>query len=316
MSQNISQTNKKQQKVEEVIRQFAQKCANMDIQSNIALTQKQITLLKQLHVLGINRALALPEVMRDPRKIVYYANDELKLGLVAILMTHVLNNHLSKAKYTEDFFLEHLTVYTNKQGTVKYIDLIDIEDKIFQSALYDEIVYDWIIYRSPGSRGIKALSDEKTESLGLEGFSRGLSPVSEFSRFERKYFETKQKKTKEDRESAQRAFRNTFVKQVAQEAAKQLLKTQDPMSLAKLLFATKDYEAEIQNLLDDMPINKKIKDLTQNYMDFEQIENKSNDKKLHKQSRKENLYALDKKEQNTVKAIPFISQKNDYKKSR
>ncbi len=277
MPENDASSTKRQQKIEEVVRQFAQKSADMDIESNVFLNEKQVRLLKQIHVLAINRALSVPEVRRDPRKIVYYANDELKLGLAAILMSHVLTNHLSKAKYTEEFFLEHIIVYTAPDGKVKHVDLTDVEQKIFDAALNDEIVYDWIIYRSPGSRGIRALSDEKTESQGIKGFSSGLSPVSEFSRFERRYFEEKQKKTKNDREDAQKAFRHTFVRQVAESAAKQLLKTQDPMKMAKLLFATKNYEAEIQNLLEDLPVNKEIENLTKEFGDYPALQEKTND---------------------------------------
>ena len=191
MQQQDIQT-KKQQKIEEVVRAFAKKAADMDIKSNVPLNQKQINLLKQIHVLAINRALSVPEVMRDPRKISYYANDELKMGFIAVLMTHVLQNHLSKAKYTEDFFLQNVVIYTNQEGTEKHVDLDDVEEKIVQDALVDEVVYDWLIYRAPGSRGIRALSDEKTEAQGLKNFASGLSPISEFSRFERKYFEEKQ----------------------------------------------------------------------------------------------------------------------------
>ncbi len=287
---------KKQQKIQEVVRQFALKAAAMNIESNIALTNKQLNLLKQIHVLAINRALCVPEVMRDPRKIVYYANDELKLGLAAILMTHVLINHLSKAKYTEDFFLEHISVYTNPEGTIKRVDLQDVEDKIFKASITDEIVYDWMIYRAPGSRGIRALSDEKTFAQGLKNFASGLSPVSEFSRFQRKYFEEKQKKTKDDRESAQKAFRNTFVQQVAAAAAKQLLASKDPTELAKLLFASKDYEAEIQNMLSDMPINAEIENLTQKLKEsYPALEDKTSDSlfKALSDDEKSNLMMLE-----------------------
>jgi len=267
MQQKSFQTQR-QQKIEEVVHAFAKKAADMDIKSNVPLNPKQINLLKQIHVLAINRALSVPEVQRDPRKISYYANDELKMGFVAVLMTHVLTHHLSKAKYTEDFFLQNVSIYTNKEGTEKHIDLNGVEEKIVQESLVDEIVYDWLIYRAPGGRGIRALSDEKTEAQGLQNFASGLSPISEFSRFERKYFEEKKKTAKENRENAQRAFRSGFVRQVAEAAAKELLKTQKPMDLAKLLFATKDYEAEIQNMLEDMPIHKEIEKMEK---DFENL---------------------------------------------
>lgn len=288
MQDTTIQDIKKKQKIEEVARSFAKKAADMDIQSNLLLSDKQRALLKQIHVLAINRALSLPEVMRDPRKITYVANTELKLGLIAVLMTHVLTNHLSQAKYTEDFFFENIIVYADQAGTVKHVDFNDVEEKVVQSSLKDEIVYDWIIYRSPGSRGIRALSDEKTEAQGLKNFATGLSPVSEFSRFQRRYFEEKQKTVKENRENAQRAFRSGFVRQVAEAAAKQLLKTQNPMDMAKLLFATKDYEKEIQNMLSDLPIHEQIENMQK---DFEILpepnyQKKKNFRKKHHHNQK------------------------------
>ena len=290
---------KKQQKIEEVVRAFAKKAADMDIESNIPLNKKQINLLKQIHVLAVNRALSVPEVMRDPRKISYYASNELKLGFVAVLMTHVLKNHLSKAKYTEDFFMQNIVIYTDKDGTVKHIDLNDVEEKIVKNSLIDEIVYDWLIYRAPGSRGIRALSDEKTEAQGLKNFASGLSPVSEFSRFERKYFEEKQKTAKENRENTQRAFRAGFVRQVAEAAAKELLKTQNPMDMAKLLFATKDYETEIQNLLEDLPIHDQIEKMEKDFENLPALEFQDN-----KNSNKKQKYI-----KNESKMLDFKGQK-------
>ena len=141
--------------------------------------------------------------------------------------------------------------------------------------------------------------NEKTEAQGLQNFASGLSPVSEFSRFERKYFEEKKKTAKENRENAQRAFRAGFVRRVAEAAAKELLKTQNPMDLAKLLFATKDYETEIQNLLEDMPIHKEIKKMEE---DFENLPALSYQGKKGQNKKKQYI-------KNGVKTIEFKPQK-------
>jgi len=255
----------KQKRIKQIIQEFALKAANMDIKTNLALTKHQLDLLKKIHVLAVNRALSVPEVLKDPRKISYYANKELKTGVVALLMAHVLINHLSSAKYTEEFLFENITVYTQSDGLAKCVELQNIEEKIFKNAIYDEIVFDYIIYRTPSSRGIKTLSDEKTFSQGLKNFYKGLSPVSEFSRFERKYFEEKQAKKKNSIESAQTAFRNSFVQKVAEEVAKQLLEKQDANEIAKQLFLSKDYQKEIEKIISDMPLFEQI----------EKVENKT-----------------------------------------
>ncbi|MBQ7660340.1 MAG: hypothetical protein IJS26_06380 [Alphaproteobacteria bacterium] len=253
----------KQERIKQIVQEFALKAANMDIKTNLALTKHQLDLLKKIHVLAVNRALSVPEVSKDPRKISYYANKELKIGVVSLLMTHVLINHLSSAKYTEEFLFENIMVYT--EDSFKYIKLENIEEKIFKNAIYDEIVFDFIIYRTPGNRGIKSLSDEKTFSQGLKNFYKGMSPVSEFSRFERKYFEEKQAKKKNSIESAQTAFRNSFVQKVAEAVAKQLLEKQDATEIAKQLFVNKDYQKEIEKIISDMPLFEQI----------EKIENKT-----------------------------------------
>ena len=267
---------KKLRKQEKIVLNFAEKCAAMKIKSNMPLSDEQLLLLQKIHILAINCALAMPEVIHDPRKISYMANEELRIALAAILLTHALINHLSKAKYTKEFFKWNIEIYTNSEGTEKHIDFMETEENIVTAAIYDEVVYDWMIYRAPGGRGIKALSDEKTFSQGLENFYRGFSPISEFSRFERKLFEFRQKKLLEQKESAQQTFRNTIVQQVAQEAAKQLLQQNDPMELAKALFATTDYENAINQLLNNQQFSPEIGDIMRNPNNLLQLEDNTN----------------------------------------
>ena len=50
---------------------------------------------------------------------------------------------------------------------------------------------DWILYRDVAGDGIHALMDRKTALQGLPTYSRGGSPVYEFSRFYRKFMEDK-----------------------------------------------------------------------------------------------------------------------------
>lgn len=258
MGYDLQNINQKQKQVEKVIREWAERCADMEIKTNVALTPEQINLLKRMHVMAINFALTQPESQRDPRKISYMANDELKTGLAAILLTHVLTNSLSKAKYTREYLFKNIVVWADDDGSAKHVNFSGIENFIVQDAIFPEIIYDWAIYRSPDGRGINALSDEKTHFQGLSNFKRGMSPISEFSRFERKFFESRQKKIIDQKESAEQAFRNSFVQQVAIAAAKQMLEHNDPMQIAQQLFAGKDYTLAIENLLSNQTIKSAL----------------------------------------------------------
>ena len=257
MANNL-QNNNRHQQIEKVVREWAERCACMDIKTNVQLSPEQINLLKKLHILAINFALTQPESQRDPRKISYMANDELKTGLTAILLTYVLTNSLSKSKYTKEYIFKNIVVWTEDDGSAKHIDFSGIEHYIAQDAVFAEIIYDWILYRSPEGRGINTLSDEKTHFQGLNNFKRGMSPISEFSRFERKLFESKQKKMQEQKEATQQAFRDSFVQQVAIAAAKQMLEKGDAMQMAHQLFASADYSQEIENLLSNQTVKAAI----------------------------------------------------------
>lgn len=245
----------KHQQIEKVVRDWALKCAEMDIKSNVELSPEQINLLKKIHILAINFAISQPEAQRDPRKISYIANDELRTGLTAIILTRALTDGLSKAKYTKEYIYKNTAVFVEENGTVKNIVFNDIEHSIVQDAIFEEIVYDWIIYRQPEGRKINALSDEKTHYQGLNNFKRGFSPISEFSRFERKLFEDRQKKLLNQKEETRQAFRNSFVQQIAIATAQQLMATGNPLQMAQQLFASEDYTKEIENILSNQKFN-------------------------------------------------------------
>ena len=265
-SLKITEDARKYQKIEAVLLDWALKCADMDIKSNVQMPPEKIDLLKKIHVLSINYALTLPEVQRDPRKISYMANEELKMGLAAILLSHVLTHSLSKARYTREYLFNNIFVYVEDDGSAKHVNFAGIEHSIVQDAIYPEIVYDWIIYRQPDGRKINALSDEKTHYQGLKNFQRGLSPISEFSRFERKLFEDRQKKIQDQKEATQQAFRDSFVQQIAIATAKQLMENSDPIQIANQLFAAEDYAKAIENILSNQSVNGKLKPFSEQNM--------------------------------------------------
>ena len=87
-----------------------------------------------------------------------------------------------------------------------------------QNFLIEEIVDDWILYRDVAGDGIHALVDRKTALQGLVSYSRGGSPVYEFSRFYRKFMEDKIAKKKQSQ--------NDFKKMAMKALSEQLIQRQ------------------------------------------------------------------------------------------
>ena len=249
--------------IDDRIREIIDKASNASILSNILLDTEQLELLHRLNVFCVSQVLDDIETLKDPRKIIYKSNQEMKIALLALCLTRALTNHRSKQKYTKEFFERNINILSDADGT-KNVDFGQIEEAEADKALNDEIVFDWMIYRDRHGRGINALIDEKTFSCGLEDFNQGGDPVYEFARFQRKYFEHKHRKELSGRESAQEAFRNTIIQQAAVEIDKQqMLAGQNPMELVNLLFDAKDYgQAIAQMLTPPAPLPPQIENLS------------------------------------------------------
>lgn len=247
-----------QKLIDEKIKEITDKAANTPIACDILLDNDQIDLLQQLNIFCAGQVVADSETAKDPRKIMYKTNQELKIALIALCLARALTNHRSKQKYIKEFFEKNINIYTNNDG-VKNISFGDIEENEAEKAVTAEMVFDWMLYRDREGRGIAALIDEKTFSCGLDDFNQGGDPVYEFARFQRKYFEYKHRKELSGRESAQEAFRNTIVQQAAVEIAKQqLLAGQNPMELVNLLFDATDYNQAIQKMLTQQPSQPEV----------------------------------------------------------
>ncbi len=235
--------------IDEKIKEITEKAANTPIACDALLDNDQYELLQQLNIFCAGQVLADAETAKDPRKIMYKTNQELKIALIALSLARALTNHRSKQKYTKEFFEKNINIFSDANGT-KNISFGDIEESEVEKTINSEMIFDWMLYRDREGRGISALIDEKTFSCGLDDFNQGGDPVYEFARFQRKYFEHKHRKELSGRESAQETFRNTIVQQAAVEIAKQqLLAGQNPMELVNLLFDAQDYNQAIQKML-------------------------------------------------------------------
>ena len=107
-------------------------------------------------------------------------------------------------------------IYTGIED--RYIDFGKIRPLLLQNFLIPEIVDDWILYRDVAGDGIHALVDRKTALQGLPSYSRGGTPVYEFSRFYRKFME--------DKVARKKATQNDFQKMAMKTLSEQLIQQQ------------------------------------------------------------------------------------------
>lgn len=251
------------------------KAIEVEFESNVKFTYKQLDLLQELNTFCATQVANDPEVLRDPKKIIYKTNQEMHLALTALCLSQALIDSHSRKSENKEFFLENISVSSSDEGT-KILNFGLISPERAQAAVNEEFIYDWIIYRDKDGRGISALMDHKTHLNRLTDYLRGGDPLYEFARFQRKYAEQKYLKEDHAKESAQEAFRNTMVQAVAAEITKQqLLEGKNPLDLVNLLFSTENFEEAIHKLNHHSQTN-----MLPPQSDIKKIEHKT--KKHHK----------------------------------
>ena len=240
--------NKKEQLLLNEIQKIINKVSEREIEVNVCLTSRQLDIISQLNYFCVHKILDDIEVSRDPRKITYKANQELKLALVAMCLSVTLTSHRAKSIYNKEYFENNILV-ENSTTNSALITFNKIEDFIVDNAIDSELVFDWMIYRDFNSRGIATLINEKMCDFELDVYSAGGCPVYEFARFQRKYYDYKRRKQNKDKEKAQDTFRNAIVQQVASQiTAQSLLKGQNPLDLVNMLFDSKDYDKALKEI--------------------------------------------------------------------
>lgn len=210
------------------------------IKTEVFLDNDQIKALENLNQYCVNSALENPEVIKDPRKLPYKSNLELKRALVAICLAQALVNPRRKMNERKEFFELNISIY-QRENAVKIIDFGKIHPENVQAAIYWEIVEDWKLYNDKSMGGIKALVDEKTNLIGLPNFIRGGDPMYEFARFTRKYTEKVNKQEEQSKLALQDAYRAAVVQSVASEVTKQqLLEGKNPIDVINNLLSQTD----------------------------------------------------------------------------
>ena len=182
-------------------------------------TKKQ---LYRLHLFCCQEAIHYDEVRHNPFILGFHALGEMKTALKAIMLSHRLTDPSCPYSWSEDFFEKHIITDKTSTGNT-IIRFLGIPTNNLEKAINEDIVSDWLIYRKFDNNGIKTLMDIKNNLLTLPDYQRGGRPAVEFSRFQRKMAEQRNRKEIKKADALDLEFRKTLVQSVAEKTAEKLL---------------------------------------------------------------------------------------------
>ena len=236
-------------KLEKIREDLLNEAINCRVISNVLLSDDEANLLYQLGCFAVMQVEDDVEFLKDPRKVFYKSDEELKIGLVALGLAVALTKHFSRKLYNKEFFEGNIKIDRQKSGEVKKIDFGNISRELLDDMLDENLIFDWMVYRDNKGRGIMGLADYKGIDLEDDtNFRRGGTPVYEFARFERKYYKYMRGKVSRQKDDMQDAFRRVFAEAVAKQLASQM----DPVEFTAKLFSSQDPAKEIENMLKSM----------------------------------------------------------------
>ena len=195
--------------------QAKNKAQARQLMTSIPLTNDQMRLVTLLNDFAIHQAEYDPEVRQFPAKMMYKVNDELKLGLVALLTTCSLLDPLRHGNEAQKFFEDQIKIIQDSDGN-KVIDFGAIRPELIHQSFIPEVIDDWILYRDINGDGIHALMDRKTYLQGLSTYARGGHPVYEFARFYRRFMEDKLAKKIQENQKVKEIALKSLTDQVIQ----------------------------------------------------------------------------------------------------
>lgn len=224
---------------------FIEQAIDCEIVSNIELSDEDRALLFQLNQFAVMQVEEDEEVLRDPRKIFYKTDEELRYALTGLCLAIALTKSYTRKKYNKEFFEANIKIYHPDKRSKK-IDFGEIDKELLSDVLDENLIFDWMVYRDNKGRGLMGLADHHEIDLEVDvNFNRGGTPVYEFARFERKYYKKMREKAGKQKDDMQDAFRRVF----AEAAAKQLATKIDPVEFTARLFNSSDPSKEIADML-------------------------------------------------------------------
>ena len=230
------------------LRDFVDKAVSLPLKIIPGVPQETADNLYRLHLFCCQRAIHCPEVRHNPFRLGFEALREMKTALEGIMISYRLIDPSCPYSWDRKFFENNIIADKEADGRT-VIRFCRIPPEIIPKAVTEEMVTDWLIYRAYDNNGIRTLMDYKNNLLTLPDYQRGGSPESEFSRFERKMQEQRNREEKHKNQELDLEFRKTLVKSVAEQTASRLMN----MGLSDLEILEKAYNGDLNTLIDNRP---------------------------------------------------------------
>jgi len=206
-----------------LLQDFVNKAISLPLEIEPEITTETQKQLYRLHLFCCQQTVHNPEVRRNPLVLGFRALEEMHLALVGILTTYRLVHPECPYSWNNTFFSGHIITHKGPDGHTIIKFKSPLTADIINQAITEELVTDWLIYRAHDHNGIRTLTDIKNNLLDVPNFKRGGEPAAEFSRFERKMQEQRNRKKVHQNDALELELRKTLVQNVAQQAVEQLL---------------------------------------------------------------------------------------------
>lgn len=202
---------------------FVNKATSLPLETQNGLSEEAKRQLTRLHLFCCQQAIYSHEVRRNPLILGFHALNEMKTALIGIMLSYRLITPSCPYTWNKDFFQLHILTAKSPDGHTIVTFHSPLALKDVNQALSEELVTDWLIYREHEHNGIRTLMDIKNNLITIPDYQRGGHPEDEFSRFERKMAEYRNKKEARKNDALELEFRKTLVKSVADLTAEKLL---------------------------------------------------------------------------------------------
>ncbi|MBQ2884317.1 MAG: hypothetical protein IJE43_11185 [Alphaproteobacteria bacterium] len=227
--------------------------------------------LYRLHMYCCQRVINKKEIRLNPLLLPSHALMEMRLALTAIMISYRLITPSCPYRWDRTFFEKNIIVDKNQDGDI-ILNFKNIDVNSINNAINDEIITDWMIYRTYDGAGIKTLMDTKNNLMELPNYERGGHPAAEFSRFQRKWKEKVNKKEEIRNDALDLEFRKTLIQSVAQQTATELLSSGiSPTELLEKICTSKNLTSlmeETKPLANKKSSGKALKDHSKDRVDF------------------------------------------------
>ena len=228
------------------LRDFVNKAINLPLEIKPVVSDIINNNLYRLHLFCCQRAIHDTEVRRNPFILHFKALQEMHEALTGMFLTYRLTHPGAPYSWNKDFFEHHLIIDTASDGH-PLIKMTFCKPEIIDEVITEELVTDWMLYRAYDNNGIKTLMDIKNNLLTLPDYQRGGTPASEFSRFERKLQEQRNRVEVHKNQELELEFRKTLVQNIAQEAVKQLINS----GASSMDILQKAFNADLKSLIPE-----------------------------------------------------------------